>query len=212
MQRRHFVMARQAKNELSATEDTYLATQAKEGNEAAFSQLFEKHYHWVYSKAYRMLSDHQDTEEVSLDVFTKVWQKLQNDKWDPKKGSFQAWLNIVAKHTVIDAIRRRDRIRESLLTLEEQDDRPLNEFEDARPGPDKHIIAQEAQEILENALEQVTKPNHRIAWILRHLEGCSVAEISRILNRKDGTVKIWIFRCTQELRQILVNKGIQWIH
>jgi RNA polymerase sigma-70 factor (ECF subfamily) len=50
-----------------------------------------------------------------------------------------------------------------------------------------HIIAKEAQEILENALEQVTKPNHRIAWILRHLEGCSVAEISRILNRKDGT-------------------------
>ncbi len=73
-----------------------------------------------------------------------------------------------------------------------------------------HLIAKEAQEILENALEQVTKPNHRIAWILRHLEGCSVAEISRILNRKDGTVKTWIFRCTQELRQILVNKGIQW--
>ena len=66
-----------------------------------------------------------------------------------------------------------------------------------------HLIAKEAQEILENALEQVTKPNHRIAWILRHLEGCSVAEISRILNRKDGTVKTWIFRCTQELRQIL---------
>ena len=196
-------MARQAKNDLSATEDTYLATQAKQGNEAAFSQLYEKHYNWVYSKAYRMLGDHQDTEEVSLDVFTKVWQKLQSDKWDPKKGSFQAWLNVLAKHTIIDAIRRRDRIRESLLTLEEQDDLPLNEYEDARPGPDKHII-------LENALEQVTKPNHRIAWILRHLEGCSVAEISRILNRKDGTVKIWIFRCTQELRQILVNKGIQW--
>ena len=204
-------MARQAKNDLSATEDTYLATQAQEGDEAAFSQLFDKHFNWVYSKAYRILGDHQDTEEVSLDIFTKVWQKLDKGKWDPTKGSFQAWLNIVAKNTIIDAIRKRDRIRESLLTLEEQDDLPLNEYEDDRPGPDKHIIAREAQEILENALEQVTKPNHRIAWILRHLEGCSVAEISRILNRKDGTVKIWIFRCTQELRQILVNKGISWI-
>ncbi len=204
-------MARQTKNDLSATEDIYLASQAKEGDEAAFSQLFDKHYNWVYSKAYRILKDHQDTEEVSLDVFTKVWRELQNEKWDPKKGSFQAWLNIVARNTTIDAIRKRDRIRESLLTLEEQDDLPLNEYEDGRPGPDKHIEAQEAQEILEKALEQVTKPNHRIAWILRHLEGCSVAEISRILNRKDGTVKIWIFRCTQELRQILVNKGIRWI-
>lgn len=204
-------MARQAKNDLNATEDTYLATQAKQGDEAAFSQLFDKHYNWVYSKAYRILKDHQDTEEVSLDVFTKVWQKLQENKWDPKIGSFQAWLNILARNTIIDAIRKRDRIRESLLTLEEQDDLPLNEYEDGRPGPDKHIIAQEAQEILEKALEQVTKPNHRIAWILRHLEGCGVADISRILNRKDGTVKIWIFRCTQELRQILMNKGIQWI-
>ena len=123
-------MARQAKNDLNATEDTYLATQAKQGDEAAFSQLFDKHYNWVYSKAYRILKDHHDTEEVSLDVFTKVWQKLHNDKWDPNKGSFQAWLNIVARNTIIDAIRKRDRIRESLLTLEEQDDLPLNEYED----------------------------------------------------------------------------------
>ena len=114
-------------------------------------------------------------------------------------------------NTIIDAIRKRNRIRESALIYEEQDDSPLNEYEDGSPGPDKHIIAQEAQEILEKALEQVTKPNHRIAWILRHLEGCSVAEISRILNKKEGTVKIWIYRCKQELRQILINKGITWI-
>ena len=205
-------MARQSKNKLSATEDTYLATQVKQGNEAAFRQLFDKHYEWVYSKAYRMLNyHHQDAEEASLDVFTKVWETLQDDKWDPKKGSFWAWLNRLAYNTIVDAIRKRKRIRESVLTFEEQDNLPLNEYEDSGPGPDKHIIAQEAQEILEKALEQVTKPNHRIAWILRHLEGCSVAEISRILNRKEGTVKIWIFRCTQELRQILINKGITWL-
>ena len=48
--------------------------------------------------------------------------------------------------------------------------------------------------------------------MLRHLEGYSIAEIARILNRKDGTVKIWIFRCTEELRKILIAKGIQWIY
>ena len=205
-------MARQSKNKLSATEDTYLATQVKQGNEAAFKQLFDKHYEWVYSKAYRMLKyHHPDAEEVSLDIFTKVWEKLQDDKWDPKKGSFWAWLNKLAFNTIVDAIRKRKRIRETVLTYEEQEEAPLNEFEDSGPGPDEHIIAQEAQEILEKALEQVTKPNHRIAWILRHLEGCRVAEISRILNIKEGTVKIWIYRCTQELKQILINKGITWI-
>ena len=48
-------MARQISNDLSAVEDTYLATQAKAGNEAAFRQLFDKHYKWVYNKAYGCL-------------------------------------------------------------------------------------------------------------------------------------------------------------
>ena len=204
-------MARQTPDDLSAVEDTYLATQAKEGDEIAFSQLFDKHYSWVYSKAYRMLGNFQDTEEVTQDVFIKVWQKL--NKWDTKQGSFQAWLNTVARNTIIDAIRKRERIREAPVSGSPDDDEvPLIEYEDPRPGPDRQLEAQEAQEILESALQQVTKPNHRIAWILRHLEGYSIAEIARILDRKDGTVKIWIFRCTKELRQILISKGIQWIH
>ena len=206
-------MARQTPNDLSAVEDTYLATQAKAGNDAAFRQLFDKHYKWVYNKAYRMLGNYQDTEEVASDVFVKVWQKLNKNKWDAEKGSFQAWLNMVARNTIIDAIRKRNRIREHPLSSSpEEDEQPLSQYEDPYAGPEQEIEAAEAQQILESALEQVTKSNHRIAWMLRHLEGYSIAEIARILSRKEGTVKIWIFRCTEELRKILVAKGIQWIY
>ena len=206
-------MARQTPNDLSAVEDTYLATQAKAGNDAAFRQLFDKHYKWVYNKAYRMLGNYQDTEEVASDVFIKVWQKLNKNKWDAEKGSFQAWLNMVARNTIIDAIRKRNRIREHPLSgSPDEDEQPLSQYEDPYSGPEQELEAVEAQQILESALEQVTKSNHRIAWMLRHLEGYSIAEIARILNRKEGTVKIWIFRCTDELRKILVAKGIQWIY
>ena len=206
-------MARQTPNDLSAVEDTYLATEAKAGNDVAFRQLFDKHYGWVYSKAYRMLGNYQDTEEVASDVFVKVWQKLSKNKWNAEKGSFQAWLNMVARNTIIDAIRKRNRIREHPLGGSPDDDeQPLSEYEDPSADPEQELEASEAQQILESALEQVTKPNHRIAWMLRHLEGYSIAEIARILNRKEGTVKIWIFRCTEELRKILVAKGIQWIY
>ena len=206
-------MARHTPNDLSAVEDTYLATQAKAGNDAAFRQLFDKHYKWVYNKAYRMLGNYQDTEEVASDVFVKVWQKLNKNKWDEEKGSFQAWLNMVARNTIIDAIRKRNRIREHPLSGPQDDDeQPLSQYEDPYSGPEQELEAVEAQQILENALEQVTKSNHRIAWMLRHLEGYSIAEIARILDRKEGTVKIWIFRCTEELRKILVAKGIQWIY
>ena len=171
--------------------------------------MFDKHYNWVYSKTYRMLSNHQDTEEVSLDIFMKVWQKI--GKWDTVQGSFQAWLNVVAKNTIIDAIRKKERIREALLSMEDESELPLVEHQDQRPTPEKQVESREAQEILEWALEMVKKPNHRVAWILRHLEGCSIAEISQTLQRKEGTVKIWIFRCTEELRQILTRKGLKWV-
>ena len=203
-------MVDRSTEDLSAQEDRQLAKLTKDGNERAFRMLFDKHYNWVYSKTYRMLSDHQDTEEVSLDIFMKVWQKI--DKWDTDQGSFQAWLNVVAKNTIIDAIRKKERIREALLSMEDESEVPLSEYEDSHPRPDQCAEANEAQEILEQALGLVKKPNHRIAWVLRHLEGCSIAEISSLLQRKEGTVKIWIFRCTEELRQILTRKGLKWVY
>jgi len=199
-------LARQITDDPSDQEDTHLATLTKERDESAFRLLYNKHFSWVFSKTYRMLQNHQDTEEVCSDIFVKMWEKI--DKWDTDQGSFQAWLNVVAKHTIIDAIRKKERIRESLLNVDADADMP-SEYEDNRPTPDRLIESQEAQEILEQALAQVTKPNHRTAWILRHIEGCSIAEISQTLDRKEGTVKIWIFRCAQELKQILIRKGLQ---
>lgn len=196
-------------DDLSDQEDMQLATLTKAGNEEAFRSLFDKHYNWVYSKTYRMLCNHQDTEEISLDIFMKVWQKIE--KWDTVQGSFQAWLNVVAKNTIIDAIRKKERIREALLSMEDESELPLVEYQDQRPTPEKQVESREAQEILEWALQMVKKPNHRVAWILRHLEGYSIAEISQTLQRKEGTVKIWIFRCTEELRQILTRKGLKWV-
>jgi RNA polymerase sigma-70 factor (ECF subfamily) len=208
--RRTLNLADRFTEDLSAQEDRQLAMLTKEGSERAFKTLFDKHYNWVYSKTYRMLCDHQDTEEVSLDIFMKVWQKI--DKWDTDQGSFQAWLNVVAKNTIIDAIRKKERVRETLLSMEDDSEAPLSDYEDRQPRPEQKVEAREAQEILEQALNLVKKPNHRTAWILRHLEGCSIAEISEILQRKEGTVKIWIFRCTEELRQILTRKGLKWVY
>ena len=70
--------------------------------------------------------------------------------------------------------------------MEDESELPLVEHQDHRPTPEKQVESQEAQEILEWALQMVKKPNHRVAWILRHLEGCSIAEISQTLQRKEG--------------------------
>lgn len=199
-------MARTKGLDPCAEEDTQLAERVKKGDEQAFQLLFDKHSTWVYNKIFRMLGNHQDSEEVWQDVFVKVWQKI--DKWDCNKGSFQAWLNKVARNTIIDAIRKRNQNRETLLIMEEDDNMPLLDYEDTRPTPEKQAENNEIKDTINYALMQVSKPNHRIAWTLRHLEGLSIAEISEALNRKEGTVKVWIYRCTQELRGILIRQGV----
>lgn len=183
-------------------DDNAIALQARAGDADAFHKLMNQHRNWVFGKAVSMLQDYHAAEDAVQDVFIKVWQNL--GKWDADKGNFAAWLNTVARNVIIDVQRQRLRIPTSVAFEEE----PLTaSLIDTRPGPSRLAEMREAQTILEHALTQVTKPNHRIAWILRYLEGYSIRETARILLAKEGTVKIWTLRCNEELRAILVRKN-----
>jgi RNA polymerase sigma-70 factor (ECF subfamily) len=156
-----------------------------------------------------MLGNHEDAEEAWQDIFMRVWQKIE--LWDPLRGNFQSWLNQIAKNAIIDVFRKKNRLREVLQYGEEDGvEEMLTRFRDETPLPDEQLEAQEVRELIELALNQMTKKNHRVAWVLRHLEGMSIAEISEVLNQKENTVKVWIFRATKELRQILVRRGFDY--
>jgi RNA polymerase sigma-70 factor (ECF subfamily) len=193
---------------LSTLDDTELVERIKAGDKEAFQLLFRKHQNWVYSKVYRILRNPQDTEEVFQDIFLKVWQRI--DKWNPEIGNFQAWLNEVAKNTALDAVRKRKRIREMLESMEDESKVPMMNYESPILSPDKQVEIQEARRLIDQALDEISKPNHRIAWILRHLEGLSISEICKTLGCKENTAKIWIFRCSKELKRILTRKGLNW--
>ena len=204
------VMRQKTSNDASHVEDTDLMMRVRARDEAALGKLFNKHYTWVYNKVYLILTNHQDAEEVAADVFITVWNK--SDKWDPKQGRFSWWLSTVAYNAAIDLIRKRGRIQEDLIPDPPGDGKdPFDPYPDPRPGPDREVEAAEIRRILEDALEQVTKPKHRAAWVLRHLEDYSIKEIVVMLNAKESTVKVWILRCKEELRQILTDNGIDWM-
>jgi RNA polymerase sigma-70 factor (ECF subfamily) len=156
-----------------------------------------------------MLASHEDAEEAWQDIFMRIWQKI--DLWDPERGNFQSWLNQIAKNAVIDIFRKRCRVREVLQQGDEEGgDEMLHRYRDDSPLPDEILESKETRELIEQALELMTKKNHRIAWSLRHLDGMSIAEIGDILEQKENTVKVWIFRGTRELRQIMTRRGFDF--
>lgn len=190
-------------------EELWWLTALQEGDEEGLRWLLRQYGAWIYGKAYRMLGNHEDAEEAYQDIFMRVWQKI--DLWDPLRGNFQSWLNQIAKNAIIDVFRKKNRLREVLQYGEEDGvEEMLTRFRDESPLPNEQLEAQEVRELIELALNQMTKKNHRVAWVLRHLEGMSIAEISDVLNQKENTVKVWIFRATKELRQILVRRGFDY--
>jgi len=202
---------RQAKEPFGVTsgEELWWLAALQEGDEEGLRWLIRQYGTWIYAKAYRMLGNHEDAEEAYQDIFMRVWQKI--DLWDPLRGNFQSWLNQIAKNAIIDVFRKKNRLREVLQYGEEDGvEEMLMRFRDEAPLPDAQLETQEVRELIELALSQMTKKNHRVAWVLRHLEGMSIAEISEVLNQKENMVKVWIFRATKELRLILVRRGFDY--
>ncbi len=173
-------------------------------DEAGLRDLFDRYGPWVYGIAYRMLGSHQDAEEATQDVFVKLWGRC--DQWDEGRGGFRSWFAQVARRTVIDAARRRVRLVENPYPSDD-DAGIIGRHTDTRPLPDVLAELSETRTLIEESLQRVTRPQHRIAWALRHPEGMSLGEIASLLGRRPSTIKIWVFRGNRELAQILARRG-----
>ena len=84
-----------------------LIQQIEAGDEDALIQLHEEFSTPVYSVAYRVLGNNLDAEEVTQDVFMKLWDKAYT--FDSNKGKFISWLLTITRRSAIDRLRKRDR-------------------------------------------------------------------------------------------------------
>ena len=198
------------------------------GDENAFTEFYTSHYKSVYSLAFRMMKCHEDIEETVNDAFMMTWKKLRQNKFTPKPGvSFRSWFYTLARNVIYDKVRKQNSPKRSLVKSYDQafittvlnqdfvDDYTDDGYHNITDGtirpmeqPDNISIQNEHLTLLETALNKMSKPHHRIAFILVHLEGYKIVKVASILNVNEGTIKIWVFRAKQELKLILKEGGI----
>lgn len=183
-----------------------LAIQAKQEGELA--EFMSLQTNWVLAKAHAMLKNMEDAEEATNAVFLHVWQKAH--KWDPKRGAFGAWFNRVVSNFLLDMVRKQKRRAEKHPPLLAEGELFLLETHALSLSAEQEIVRSEAAEqsllAIEDALEQIDSPKYRICWILKRFEGYKQREIAEMLNMHEGSVKIYIYRCEQKLREILENE------
>ena len=181
------------------------------GDRSAFQELVERHKKKIYFLAYDVVGNHHDAEDISQEVFIKMFRSLKNFRRDAKMSS---WLYQITVNTSIDHLRRK-----SSKPHKSMDDLDKTSFQEKLAGsknaaidPEQSAEAVIMQNRVSQALQKVS-PKERSVFVMRHYNELKTREIAEILNVSQGTVKALLFRAIRKLRKelsfYLGNPGLE---
>ena len=176
---------------MSTTEEKDLVARCRQGEDDAWRELVDRFGQRVYAIAYHFTLRREDAEELSQEIFLKLFENLH--RYD---GGFPlvAWILSVSRNLCIDRYRRRKR-ENSFRFVSDDAVTGLLKSEDDPAGL---AIKKERTRLLFSALSEIPEDLAEIL-ILRDLNGLAYEEIGKALELPDGTVKSRLFRARAEV-------------
>ncbi len=182
-----------------------LAANCLQGNTQSWELLVRSQHRRVYGLCYRFTGSAGDAEDLTQDVFLKVYRNLGS--FDDSKASFGVWLTALTRNLLVDHYRR-SRLERASESLDEpfagEEDGPTRaeRLQDRGPSQERHVAGLELRAKVQAALARIS-PELREAVILRDLEDLDYREIAGVLGIPQGTVKSRISRGRAELARLL---------
>ncbi len=161
-----------------------------------WDEVVAQHSDRVFRLAYRLTGNRPDAEDLTQEVFVRVFRSL--DTYTP--GTFEGWLHRITTNLFLDQARRKQRIRFDALSDEREGRLPSAEL-----SPADHLADQTFDDDIERALA-LLPPDFRAAVVLCDVEGLSYEEIGATLGVKLGTVRSRIHRGRAALRSALERR------
>ncbi|HET9087098.1 MAG TPA: RNA polymerase sigma factor [Acidobacteriaceae bacterium] len=186
-------------------ETNLLVRRCLQGDGHAWQQIVELQYRRVYGICYRFTGSSGDSEDLTQEVFLKVYRNLKS--FDVERGSFQSWLTTLTRNLLVDHFRR-TRSEQTTHSLDAGWDdpdsmqSPAETVESRNLNPLEVSMSREIQAMVQKALLHVS-PELREAVILRDLKDMDYKEIAQVLRIPEGTVKSRISRGRMELARLL---------
>jgi RNA polymerase sigma-70 factor (ECF subfamily) len=179
-------------------EDKKLVALSQKGDKAAFEKLVRMYSKYVYTNAFFMLRDTHEAEDVSQEVFVKVYLSIKNFRG---LSSFKTWLRKLTINTCIDKLRIKSKTTDKKVSLEAFEENYDVVFTDLNHNIERNFIARETiKEVLDIIVN--LEESYRIPLILRDFQDYSYREISILIKKPIGTVKTNIHRA----RKIIKDK------
>ena len=158
----------------------------------ALAELYDRYGGIVFRLILRMVRDTGTAEDLVQETFLRVWNRAGG--FDSGRGAVGPWLLAVARNRAIDHLRSRGARGENTIELNETENPAL--FADPPADPLHFDTVRHVQ----RALERLT-PQQREAIELAYFEGMSQSEIAQRMQQPLGTVKTWMRRALEQMRE-----------
>lgn len=171
-----------------------------EGMEAAFRMLTVRYQERVHKLVHGYTKDSLEAEDVTQEVFLKLFKKLDSFQWD---SAFYTWLYRIAVNTAMDWVGKRKRrpmqLSEDVSQLKGHADESIDQ------SPAAPLLEKERADVTRRILEELP-PQYRMILVLREYEELSYLEMAEALGCSLGTVESRLFRARGHFRRILETR------
>jgi len=166
-------------------------------DQKAFSALYDLTAKYLLGLSVRMLRNHTLAEEVLQEAFINIWYKAED--YDETKGAVFSWLAAIVRHKTLDLMRKEFRNSADTVHFDEELEDFLFNLID---NPHDHFDDHKEMEQLQKCLD-VLEAEPRKALVMSYYYGFSHVEIVEKMHKPLGTVKSWIRRGLQSVRECL---------
>jgi len=175
-----------------------------DGDSGAWAEMVRNFHRRVYGLCYRFTGNAADAEDLTQDVFLKIYSNLAS--FDTGRGSLQVWITTMTRNHLVDHFRR-TRNQRATSSLDDGWDsaeelKPVDRLVSRGISPHESAAQKELARMVQSALARVSI-DLREAVILRDLQDLDYKEIAEMLGIPEGTVKSRISRGRAELARLL---------
>lgn len=179
---------------LSSKEAGQFLREAQDGNQEALGSLYTLMFDKIFRFVFYRVSHKETAEDLTEEIFIKAFRNLKNLD---KHGAFEGWLYTIARNTVIDYYRN----KKTTVALEEVENTLTYESTIIDT-----LNLEVDQKFLLTALKQLP-PEQQIVLRLKFLEELNNSEISELLHKSEGSIRVIQFRGLQTLKALLAGSN-----
>lgn len=171
------------------------------GDEKSLEILIKRYLKPIYSFTYRYAGNSYDAEDITQEVFVKMWRNLKKFK---RRKSFKTWIFTIAKNTSIDWLKKKKTILFSEFENEAGENMLTETLVDPAPLPQELLERAGVAQMLSSAMERLSS-KYRMVLFLRYNDHFTFKEIAETLREPLNTVKSRHRRALMTLRKLPVK-------